>query len=141
FLRPRPLRVETIESRESMARVFGFDPNQDENKGDPGGGGDGERANMLTTAYFNPSVLTDADGRAQVRFTLPDNIGRFRVMAVAVSEDDFFGTGRAEVTVNQPLMLRPALPRFLRAGDRFEAATAVSGLELKESKVDVSVQV
>ncbi len=138
FLRPRPLRVETVESRESLARVFGFDPNQSENKGDPGGGGDGARSNMLTAAYFNPSVLTDPQGRARVAFELPDNIGRFRIMAVAVSQKDYFGKGRGSITVNQPLMVRPALPRFLRAGDRFEAAATISSLNLPAGKVSVT---
>lgn len=141
FLRPRPLRVETLESRESIARNIAFEPNLDENKGDPGGGGDGERSEQVTAAYFNPSILTDAQGHAEVTFPLPDNIGRFRVMAAAVSEDDYFGTGRGSVTVNQRLMVRPALPRFLRAGDRFDAALTLQGLEFPGGDVEVKAAV
>lgn len=140
FLRARPLRVETLESRESTARVLGFEPAENENKGAPGGGGDGERTNLLTAAYFNPQVVTDSGGNARVEFVLPDNIGRFRVMAVAVSEDDYFGTGRTDLTVNQPLMIRPALPRFLRAGDRFDAAAVITRLGGGAAEVSVAAR-
>ena len=71
------------------------------------------RADFRSTAYFDPSVMTSADGKAHVRFKLPDNLTTFRVMAVAVAKDDRFGHGETQVTTSRPLMLRPALPRFL----------------------------
>jgi len=43
------------------------------------------RENFNALAVFSPSVRTDANGRAQVRVKLPDNLTRYRVMAVAVA--------------------------------------------------------
>ena len=140
YTQPRPLRVETIEGRESIAKLFGLEPSQHANKGDPGGGGDGARSVFLTTAYFNPSVVTDGSGKASVEFRLPENLGRFRVMALAVSADDRYGRGQGELTVNKNLMARPALPRFLRAGDRFDASVVVSSLGLPSGPVIVSAE-
>ena len=84
------------------------------------------RADFRATAWFQPAVKTGADGRAHVRFKLPDNLTTFRVMAVAVGKDDRFGDGETQVTTSRPLMLRPALPRFLRAGDAIEAGVIVT---------------
>ena len=140
FAGPRPLRVETIEGREGLARLVGLDPAVAGNKGDPGGDGGDARSNFLTAAFFHPGVVTDRAGKASVRFRLPDNLGRFRVMAMAVSERDRYGSGRTEVTVNRPLMARPALPRFLRAGDTFRAAVVVDSRSAESLNVDVDLQ-
>ena len=140
FTRPQPLRVETTESRETLARIFGLEPNKNENKGHPGGGGGEERAVMLTTAYFNPAIETNSAGQARVTFKLPDNLGRFRIMALAVTEDDRYGKGQGGFAVNRPLMVRPALPRFLRAGDEVQLSAVVSSLGNPSEKVQVSVR-
>jgi uncharacterized protein YfaS (alpha-2-macroglobulin family) len=141
FAGPRPLRVETIEGREGLARLVGLDPAVAGNKGEPGGDGGDARANFLTAAFFHPGVVTDASGRATVRFRLPDNLGRFRVMAMAVSERDRYGSGRTEVTVNRPLMARPALPRFLRAGDSFDVGVVVDSRSAQSMNVEVRLEV
>jgi uncharacterized protein YfaS (alpha-2-macroglobulin family) len=47
-------------------------------------------------------------------------------MAVAVAKDDRFGYGERRIVTSRPLMARPAFPRFLRAGDAFEAGVVVS---------------
>jgi len=54
------------------------------------------RRRFLPTAYWNPSVVTDKDGNATVVFRLPDNLSKFRVMAVALNERMF---GGAETTL------------------------------------------
>ncbi len=69
------------------------------------------RADFRATAYFEPSIFTDSNGKAHARFKLPDNLTTFRLMAVAAAEDDRFGFGEAQVTTSRPLMARPALPR------------------------------
>ena len=78
------------------------------------------RRNFAALAVFAPSVLTDARGRASVAVKLPDNLTRYRVMAVAVAGERQFGTGEATITARLPLMVRPSAPRFLNFGDRFE---------------------
>ncbi|MDX2193700.1 MAG: MG2 domain-containing protein [Gemmatimonadales bacterium] len=95
-----------------------------------GGGGQGEddvlRSRFRSTAVFLASVRTDSAGRAEAAVPLPDNLTTFRVMAVAVTRGDRFGSGQASLLVTRPVVARPALPRFLRAGDRFRAGTVVN---------------
>ncbi len=82
------------------------------------------RSRFVTTP-LKAEVTADAGGRARVQLELPDNLTTFRIMAVAVDAAERFGSAEAAVTVRQPLMLRPALPRFVNYGDAFDAAVLV----------------
>jgi uncharacterized protein YfaS (alpha-2-macroglobulin family) len=137
FTAPRSLAVFTLESRADLARTFRASFGQlGVDKGDEGGGGGAAmRADFRATAWFQPAVKTGADGRAHVHFTLPDNLTTFRVMAVAVGKDDRFGHGETQVTTSRPLMVRPALPRFLRAGDAMDAGVVVSTKGMPDTPV------
>ncbi|MEP6832251.1 MAG: MG2 domain-containing protein [Gemmatimonas sp.] len=109
------------------------------------GGRDGAdvlRSQFRTTAFFLGSVVTDDAGHGVALAKLPDNLTTFRVMAVAVTRADRFGSGTAKLLVTRPLVARAALPRFLRPGDAADAGTAVnlrSG-QKASATVDVSVQ-
>ena len=129
FYAPMGLSVYTADNRLKLLsrRVFG------EKGNNPGGGGGesgesgpgGVRSKFVTTPYYNPAVLTDDQGRARVKFKLPDNLTAFRVMALAVTADSRFGKGRGQVKVNKPLLMLPSLPRFVRVGDTIKAGVVV----------------
>ena len=78
------------------------------------------RSNFDALALFAAALPTDAQGRARVDIKLPDNLTRYRVMAVAIAGSDRFGKGESAITARLPLMVRPSAPRFLNFGDRFE---------------------
>jgi uncharacterized protein YfaS (alpha-2-macroglobulin family) len=98
------------------------------------------RRDFRQTAYFNPRILTDARGEARVSFKLPEGLTTYRLMAVAVGRDDRYGFAEDRVTTSRPLMARPALPRFVRAGDRFEAGVIVSKKRLAAGPVKIKAQ-
>ncbi|MBM4381581.1 MAG: alpha-2-macroglobulin, partial [Deltaproteobacteria bacterium] len=139
----RPLSVRTSEPLLNLVRRRSFGE-----KGEPqgGGGGSGEgagiRSNFRTTALFSPTVETDAQGRASVKFKLPDNLTEFRLMAVAVSGDDRYGSGQGKLTVSKPVLALPSLPRFARVGDTFEAGVVVylHGGQPGEARVTAEVE-
>jgi uncharacterized protein YfaS (alpha-2-macroglobulin family) len=79
------------------------------------------RRNFKTVPYFNPSIAVGADGVAQVRFALPDNLTNFKVRAKAVSGAERFGFATGQIAVRLPVIAQPALPRFVRPGDAFQA--------------------
>lgn len=97
----------------------------DPQSGDPDEGGDSEstlagqrvRSKFVSSAYWAPMLVTDANGEIPFHFTAPDNLTAFRLMAVAADAGDRFGAGELRLTVTKPLMAAPALPRFLRSGD------------------------
>lgn len=97
----------------------------------PGGGGGMDvegilRSRFQTTAFYLGSVVTDSSGHAIATARLPDNLTTFRVMAVAVTAGDRYGSGDAKLLVTRPLVARPALPRFLREGDSLQAGIVVN---------------
>jgi uncharacterized protein YfaS (alpha-2-macroglobulin family) len=122
---PHGLSVWTSDVRGSLQRLLAA---ADEDKGgDEGGGGGSEvmRSNFSAVAVYVPSLETDAQGRASLRFKLPDSTTKFRVMAVAASRDSKLGSGEASVRTKKPLMMRPLLPRVMRAGDTLRAGVVV----------------
>ena len=54
------------------------------------------RTDFNPLALFAPVVRTDANGEASVSVKLPDNLTRYRVMAVAVEGGSRFGTGESQ---------------------------------------------
>ena len=112
----------------------------------PGGGGGRDGADILrsrfqTTAFFLGSVVTDASGKATAAARLPDNLTTFRLMAVAVTAGDRYGSGQSPLLVTRPLVARPALPRFLRPGDRFAAGVVVNSRDGSAARARVSASV
>jgi alpha-2-macroglobulin len=113
---------------------------------EPGGGGGGAddgvlRSRFRTTAFFLGSVVTNDNGVATATASLPDNLTTFRVMAVAVTRGDRFGSGDSTLLVTRPLVARPALPRFVRAGDVVDAGVTINRREGATGRVRVSANV
>ncbi len=112
--------------------------------GDGGSGSAGiqvdVRENLDALALFDPDAATDAAGRITVEFDLPDNLTRYRVMAVAVHGAERFGTAESAITARLPLQVRPSAPRFLNYGDEFELPIVVQNQTDSAMTVDVVVQ-
>ena len=148
FYGERPLSVETADTRLNVVGQRKFSE-----KGENQGGGGAEAAGLAglgqvqlrgdfkTTVFWNASVATDAQGEATVRFTLPDNLTTFRIMAVAQTQDSLFGSGAAEFKVAKPLLLLPSIPRFARVGDRFQAGVVVSNFSDRKGTVTIGCEV
>jgi alpha-2-macroglobulin len=106
-------------------------PEGEKGRRSPGGGGGADSAGVLrsqfqSTAFFLTSIVTDSTGRAVAAAKLPDNLTTFRVMAVAATAGDRYGSGASSMLVTRPLLIRPALPRFVRGGDAFTAGGVVN---------------
>jgi alpha-2-macroglobulin len=98
------------------------------------------RTNFDALALFSPSVRTDASGRASVPLKLPDNLTRYRIMAVAVEGERRFGLGESTVTARLPLMVRPSPPRFLNFGDELQLPVVLQNQTDAPLTVDVVVR-
>jgi alpha-2-macroglobulin len=78
------------------------------------------RSNFNPLAAFSPAVKTAADGTATLTVKVPDNLTRYRIVAIASSGERNFGKGESSLTARLPLMVRPSPPRFLNFGDTFK---------------------
>ncbi|MBI3776433.1 MAG: alpha-2-macroglobulin [Gammaproteobacteria bacterium] len=100
------------------------------------------RRDFKSVPYFEPRIKIGAEGSTTVRVKLPDNLTVFKWRAKAVSGADRFGVATAQVQVRLPVIVQPALPRFVRPGDDFTAAAigrAVEG-DASTGQADVRVQ-
>jgi uncharacterized protein YfaS (alpha-2-macroglobulin family) len=82
------------------------------------------RRNFKVVPYYNPAIRVDKSGRATVTIKMPDNLTNFKLRAKAVSGAGRFGFAKGTIAVRLPVIVQPALPRFVRPGDRF-TATAI----------------
>ncbi|MBU1218885.1 hypothetical protein KKF34_19775 [Myxococcota bacterium] len=101
---------------------------------------DSVRKTFKNTLYFNPSLVTDAQGKVTTTITLPDNVTTYRIMAVAIDKKFLFGSSSKEITVNKPLMIEPALPRFLISGDKIKAGVVAHNMTTKPVKATVTIE-
>jgi uncharacterized protein YfaS (alpha-2-macroglobulin family) len=153
FERPDPAQVflQPVANRVllglSLADLLPEDP-QDltfANKGYLIGGGGQEgpvalRENFPGTACWLPSLLTGPDGRVVARFTAPDALTRYRLVAVAAAGPDAFGTAESSVEISKPLMLLPSLGQFANEGDDLVARAVIRNTSGADGDVDVSLK-
>ncbi|HEY1558925.1 MAG TPA: alpha-2-macroglobulin family protein [Kofleriaceae bacterium] len=98
------------------------------------------RSNFNPLAAFAAAVKTGADGRAVIDIKMPDNLTRYRVVAIAVAGDKQFGKGESALTARLPLMVRPSPPRFLNFGDTFQLPVVVQNQTDSAMTVQVAVR-
>jgi len=98
------------------------------------------RQDFNALAVFAPSVPTDVNGRAEVKVKVPDNLTRYRVMAIAVAGGKQFGAGESSITARMPLMVRASAPRFLNFGDAFEFPVVVQNQTDTSMSVDLTLR-
>ncbi len=150
FIPSHPSRLEITDTRNLVLGEIPYAPL-------PGGGVPGMegddlmnritvRKNFTPVPFYAPMITVDETGTATVTVTLPDNLTRFQIRAKAVSGATRFGAARSVVHVRLPVIVQPALPRFVRPGDTFTlsaigriieggggdgcARTEVTGLEM-----------
>ena len=113
-----------------------------------GGGGGAEMAVMGAefirqefpdTAFWAPSVRTDAQGRATVSFKLPDQLTTWHVEARAVAVG-MVGQRERELLSTKDLLVRPVTPRFFVVGDRADVAAVVHNNTDRSLEVEVSLE-
>ncbi|MCB9758945.1 MAG: hypothetical protein H6739_03825 [Alphaproteobacteria bacterium] len=89
--------------------------------GKDAGGGDG--AGVPTRAWFpetflwEPAVVTDANGHAELTVTVPDTLTTWRVLALAASREGAQAGDVHRFSSTLPVYVDPVLPPWLRMGD------------------------
>ncbi|MBR5729568.1 MAG: alpha-2-macroglobulin [Prevotella sp.] len=75
------------------------------------------RENLNETAFFYPTLETDANGRVALKFTLPESVTTWRFMGLAHDTDMNNGMLVDEAVAKKDIMVMPNMPRFIREGD------------------------
>ena len=109
-------------------------------KGGGGGAGDQTRTFFPNTAYWNGALRTGDDGTATVDVDLPDTLTTWRLTARGVTADTKAGEARNEIVTSKDVIIRPAVPRFLVAGDRASLGAIVHNFTNASLDMDVSLK-
>ena len=99
------------------------------------------RSDFRFTAFYVGTATTDSLGFATIRTKLPDNITTFRLMARALSAGNRYGSSDTSILVTRRIVLRPALPRFLRYGDELTGGVIANLFSLKQANLTVRADV
>ena len=116
------MTVEEI-SMEEEARAMPLKANRAAKVGQNGDSADAANAvrkNFAETAYFNPTLRTDAEGKASISFILPSSLTEWTFNAFAFDRTLNSGTLTDKVVARKQLNAQVATPRFLREGDRMQ---------------------
>ncbi len=106
-------------------------------------GGPGEvsvRQDFQQTPLWAPRVTTDAEGRASVTLTLPDNLTTWHVDARGITTETEVGTASADVMSTLPLLTRPVTPRFFVVGDRVTLASVINNNTASAQTVEATLE-
>ena len=137
FYRGFPLTVQTSSNMKNIL------PEVSPPTATKGGGGGGDdlakkaRGIFKETAFWQAVVITDNDGKAQVKFTLPDNLTTWQAEAVGITKDTRLGIAYGEFTTKKDLMVVPLKPRFVIPGDVFYIGAKIFNQSEKSQKINI----
>lgn len=99
------------------------------------------RKDFRDTAFWQPGAMTGADGRATVKFRLPDNLTTWRATARGVTSDTKVGFTTSKVIARKDVILRLETPRFLTQGDTVTLSGVVHNYlkQAKSTQISISV--
>ncbi len=111
------------------------------------GGGGGFDSSNLNRDDFKPVLLwkgrvpLDSQGRARVPVQLNESLSAFRLVAVATSGSNLFGSGETTVRTAQDLSIFSGLPPLVRTGDEYGATFTLRNTTDKAMTVTATAKV
>jgi len=109
-----------------------------------GGGGGAEeglakkkRGIFKETAFWQAVVRTGEDGKAQIKFSLPDNLTTWQTETIGLTKDTKFGIDYQEFIARKELMVIPLKPRFVVPGDIFYIGAKIFNQSKEKQKLEV----
>ncbi|NOZ06097.1 MAG: hypothetical protein GXP41_07070 [Chloroflexi bacterium] len=112
-------------------------------KGGGGGGPGGAvvvRQNFVDTAYWNPTLTTDAQGETHFSVELPDNLTTWQLTAKGVTAKTLVGQQKHEIVATKDLLVRPITPRFFVVGDQVQLEAAIHNNTTEAHPVTIRLQ-
>ncbi len=116
-------------------------------KGSKGGGGGQSqeffetiRTKFLNTAYWLPSIKTNASGYAKVEFDLPDNLTTWKIEGKAHTNAGQFGQGETKTISTKDYILRSFLPKFFSTGDEAKIGAIFINKSNQTREISISLE-
>lgn len=99
------------------------------------------RKEFKDTTYWQPDIVTGADGKASVEVKLPDNLTTWRATVRGVTADTRVGSAILKFVARKDLILRLETPRFLTEGDTVTLSAIVHNYLDAAKSVKISIDV
>ena len=99
------------------------------------------RENLQETAFFYPQLTADSDGNVALKFTLPESLTTWRLMALAHTEDMMYDMLEGEAVAQKDAMIQPNMPRFVRSGDKATISARLTNLSDQQLKGTARMQI
>jgi hypothetical protein len=96
--------------------------------------GETPRFNFVDTAYWNPHIQTDSQGKATVSIKLPDNTTTFAAHAVSQSGTTLFGEGWNTFVTKKSVVITPALSTFYYENDKPNITFLIQNIDYKDTE-------
>ncbi len=91
------------------------------------------------TLLWRPEVITNTDGKAEVKFRMADNITTWKMYTIASTKNGKVGFAEKEVTAFQSFFVDLDPPKFLTEGDEIFLPTQVRNYTEKKQRVAVTM--
>ncbi len=95
------------------------------------------QADSHETGYWNPTVVTDENGKATVRFIMPQRSTAWRLVAKGISQDTLAGEQEEAFQAKKRLFGQMTLPSGLVRGDKVRVPVEVHYDDIQATAVDV----
>lgn len=106
-----------------------------------GGGGNQPTRELLDTLlYWNPKITLNAKGEAEIEVPIKDSLTSYRVVAIATTGVDSFGTGFSKFSSTQDILLFSGVPPMVRTGDRYIQEYTIKNNTKKDKKISAKLQ-
>mgnify|MGYP001362368019 CR=1 FL=1 len=96
------------------------------------------RSNFVDAAFWQAHVVTGEDGKAAVRFKMPDNLTTWRASVKGVTTQTEVGETEDKVITRKNLLVRMETPRFFREGDEVTISTIIHNYLGEKKKAKIS---
>ena len=91
------------------------------------------------TLFWSPEIITDKNGRADLKFRLADSLTTWKLYGIASNEAGEIGLVEKEIQTFQPFFAELDPPKILTAGDEIALPVPVRNYTNKQQKVAVSM--
>ncbi|MEW6732950.1 MAG: alpha-2-macroglobulin family protein, partial [Acidobacteriota bacterium] len=92
------------------------------------------------TLVWQPELLTDSNGRAQLKFNLADNITTWKISVIASTEDGKLGIAEKNIRAFQPFFVEHNPPPILTEGDLIELPIVVYNYLPQAQSINLKLQ-
>lgn len=98
------------------------------------------RQEISDVGYWIPSIVTDANGKAKVKITMPEKITQWQIRIRGCTTETIVGQTDLNIITRKDFFIDAKLPSILTEGDKIRVLARVHNLCEFEGKVKVSLK-